>query len=263
MESISFPASAAWNEAIKPALENPSINTPEQFTAILDSIATQLTNPNISPNQLTFPSSADNNEKQQLVNLGARCVLESILASFVPGTDEDTIRKLLMTKNKTSSGSSNSSGLVIGEPLTSKAHAAAAAAIWTRYGKKIANAQRNRAIEEICQRVLSSPFSSTTATAAGMKDDDANILRYVSSEVRICTHSAGEEDSSANNRHDVFQPFANFAIAPENCDQQQNQQQQQQGATVTGTVLSLSAAQTYDFLCEIDAIQRKLDELRG
>jgi hypothetical protein len=257
MESITFPASAAWNEAIKPALENPSLNTPEQFTAILDSIATQLTNSNISPNQLTFPSSSssstiNNSEKQQLVNLGARCVLEAILASYVPGTDEETIRKLLMSKKSTATTTSG----IVGEPLTSKPHAAAAAAIWGRYGKKIANAQRNRAIEEVCQRVLSS--------SSVEKDDDANILRYVSSEVRICTHAASEESTNENNKHDLFKPFANFAIAPENCDQQQQQQQQDSSTrSNNGVVLQLSAAQTYDFLCEIDAIQRKLDELRG
>ena len=278
MLSINFPSSAAWNEAILPAIESHS--TPKQFTSILDSIAIQLTNASIAPDQVKFPShhhqtssstDEDNkksskkqqpqqqkeDEKQTLVNVGARIILEAILASFTPGSNEETVKSLLMQPGSGGSGSTKS-----GEPLKSEGHAAAAASIWMKYGKKIVNAQRTRSIEEVCQRVLTSSSSEIE------KDDDANILRYLSSEVRVCTRSVDENGDDAEVKKDnLFQPFANFAIAAENCDQQQQQQKSTtktaKSSSSAAVMLQLSTEQTYDFLCEIDAIQKKLDELRG
>lgn len=298
--TISFPASAAWNEAIRPAIE--SHTSADEFQAVLDSVASQLTNPNISPDLLTFPAFAaasgtnknksssndtnivnnninnsnnnnQNQEKQQLINIGCRIILECILAGFVPeshSNSAEAIKNLLMAKkgsvasSSASSTSSSSSSFTSsnggGDPLQSEEHAAAVAAVWTRYGRKIVAAQRTRAIDEVCQRTL--------AAADNRKDDDANVLRYLSAEVRICSHTAPAETTSSNKiKDDLFEPFANFAIAPENCDQQRQQHQEATrgitACTEGGVLLQLSATQTYNFLLEIDAIQRKLDELRG
>ena len=280
MISINFPSSAAWNEAILPAIESHS--TPKQFSSILDSVATQLTNSSIGPDQVSFSENNNNKnnkndnkeeekssttknntnkeEKQALVNVGARIIIESIMASFVPGTNEETVKSLLLQggQQSSSSSSSMSSMSISGQPLKSEGHAAAAASVWMKYGKKIVNAQRTRSIEEVCQRVLTTTTTSNSSSSQP-KDDDANILRYLSSEVRVCTRSVDESGEDMEVRKDnLFQPMANFAIAAENCDQQQ--QSQQSAAPV---MLQLSTDETYKFLCEVDAIQKKLDELRG